>query len=345
MSAHVRRHLLVMCVSTVIALVLVEVVVLRGALGYRGLADLAIIRRDLEIGWSIAPNARTWHAALDFGLWVQSDDLGFRVPLGGQRLPSSREGVRNILVLGDSFAFGWGVPADQMFSSELERQLTTRGRPYSVRTAGVPGYSTDQEYLQWRRLSKTLRPNQVVLLFHKSDPPANIQDTAVMGRFVYAKPRFQIVDGHLQVIGVPVPDKRAQTAASTFEPVKKRLRPLATYALVQSTLHNGWRIPNRADALDLPPPLDPAAYTTTAALLEALDADVRAHGATFLVALIPTDPVMAGHLATICQTLGIAFLDLQPTFKDQADVRLVHDGHWNAKGHAIAARAVAPFVN
>lgn len=343
MSASARRHLLVTAVSTLIALAFVEGVVLRGALGLRGLADLSIIQRDLEIGWSIAPNARTWHAALDFGLWVQTDALGLRAPIDERRAASQREGGQRILVLGDSFAFGWGVPDDRMFSSELERQLAARGH-YTVRTAGVPGYSTDQEYLLWRRLATQLRPAQVVLLLHRSDPPANVQDAAVMGKFVYPKPRFQIVEGRLQLSGVPVPDKRALAPDSVFEPVKRLLRPFATYTLVQSSLRSGVSLPWRASAPSPQQAPSPEAYEMTAALLGALDADVRAHGATFFVALIPTDAAMTETLARICRTLGIPFLDLQAAFNGQKDVLLVHDRHWNAKGHGIAARAVAPFV-
>jgi len=344
MFASVRRHLLIVASSTILTLVLAEGVVLRGVLRYNGLSDLAIYERDIELGWTIVPNARGWHAALDFGLWLRSDEHGFRSPVDDGPAPPVPEGAQQILVLGDSFAFGWGVAADRMFSTELERQLSPRGRPYAVRTAAVPGYSTDQEYLQWRRLSTHVHPDRVVLLFHQSDPPGNIREWSDMGKFSYGKPRFDIANGRLALVNVPVPDKRLLAPDSALEPAKKLLRPLAMYAVLQSAMRNGIHLPAPRVAAQPVPVLDPAAYTVTAALLEALDADIRAHGATLFVALIPTEPVMTARLAEICHTLGIAFLDLQPAFANQTDVLLVHDGHWNAKGHAIAARAVAPFV-
>lgn len=337
-----RRHLLVVAASTVIALAVVEAGLLRGVLGYRGIADLAILQRDLEIGWTLMPNARSWHAALDFGVWVNTDDLGFRTTETGARHTSGRAD-REVLVLGDSFAFGWGVTGEQMVSSALARELSTRSASYAVRTAGVPGYSTDQEYLLWRRLSPVMHPDQVVLLFHQSDPPANIQLIADMSRFAYHKPRFQVVDGRLHLAGVPVPDKDVVNPLTALEPVKALLRPLALYGLLQASLRNGftWSVVAPAPAVR---PIEPAAYAMTAELLKALDGDIRAHGATLLVALIPTAPDMTQRLAGMCRTLGIAFLDLQAAFTNQSGVRLVHDGHWNARGHAVAARAIAPLV-
>src|SRR5205823_5303932 len=153
-----------------------------------------IFRYDPELGWTLQPHVHAWQSQLDFGITIDTDDLGLRAP-PGRDAGEDRPPPRRVVVLGDSFAFGWGVDGEHMFSSALERELVGRPEKYSVRTLGVPGYSTDQELLQWRRLSPRLRVDRVVLLFHESDLPGNVQDSVVMGRVRYFKPRFTLVDG------------------------------------------------------------------------------------------------------------------------------------------------------
>jgi hypothetical protein len=239
-------------------------------------------------------------------------------------------------VLGDSFAFGWGVNGGEMFSSALERELAGRPEKYAVRTLGVPGYSTDQEYLLWRRLSPQLRVDQVVVLFHESDLPGNVQESVVMGRVTYSKRRFDLVDGRLRSSTRPVPD-RQEHGPGFLDSMKRPFGPLATYALAQTAFRRLFPIPDQPDSDSRSTPL-------LDALLAALDEDIRAKGASLLVALIPTDAATARIVKTICDAHRIAFLDLEPAFRGQAGFELPYDGHWNARGHLLAARAVAPLI-
>lgn len=65
---------------------------------------------------------------------------------GFRSAPPSTEGADEVLVVGDSQAFGLGVEAGETFSARLEQALGAAGNPVHVRNLGVPTYGPD-EYL------------------------------------------------------------------------------------------------------------------------------------------------------------------------------------------------------
>jgi lysophospholipase L1-like esterase len=317
-----------------VALVAVEVLLLRGVLGLHGISDADVYAYDPELGWALRPNIEAQSSSLEFAYTISTDRMGLRRTGAADVWQSA---ARRILLVGDSFAFGWGVNGDDMLSSRLERALASTGSAAAVRTAGVPGYSTDQEYLSWKRLDAQLDPSVVIVLMGNNDPPADNASTVRMGNASYSKPRFRVGEGGaLALEGTPVPDKQLVVAPTPLEPIKARARTLAAYALAKR-----FRDARQfsAAAAAAPPPFDAAALGTTAAILAAFNRDAQAHGAALLVVLIP-GPTLSAPLAAICRDAGIAFLDLarhdELTFK--------YDGHWNALGHQTAADAMAPTV-
>ena len=104
-----RRRALALAFGTFAAVVAAEG--LSRGLGYHGLADPRVFQYDAEIGWTLIPNRREWHSALDFGVWITTDADGLRA--GARPADSPAHPMRpTVLVLGDSFAFGWGVRGD-----------------------------------------------------------------------------------------------------------------------------------------------------------------------------------------------------------------------------------------
>jgi lysophospholipase L1-like esterase len=336
----VRRFLKVavaVC-SVGVALVAVEFLLLRGVLGYHGIREADVFAHDPELGWVLRPHLEAEASNLEFAYTIRTDALGMRTAGSEPRRQST--GPR-LLVVGDSFAFGWGVSDDEMVSSRLQDELRTRGLPVSVLTAGVPGYSTDQEYLLWKRLDAQVDPAVVIVLMSSNDPPADNASAVSMGVATYSKPRFAVSnEGALAVGGTPVPDKQQVVPRTALEPVKGYARTFASYALAKR--FRDARLTSTAAAVPTIPP-DPPSLATTAAILGAFNRDVRAQGASLLVVLIPS-PALGAPLAEICRAARIAFLDLTPAFAARDDPVFPYDGHWNAGGHQVAADAIAPVV-
>jgi lysophospholipase L1-like esterase len=122
-----------------------------------------------------------------------------------------------------------------------------------------------------------------------------------------------------------------------------------------------------------PPAMDTRAWDCTRRLLAALADEVAAHGARLLIAYVPSkmevsdrdwgltrlqyeiEPrdwdlgKVARELAAAGGANGYPVLDLTPALRS-ADSALrggpyhAHGGHWNARGHAVAARSVASFL-
>ncbi|MCP4688314.1 MAG: SGNH/GDSL hydrolase family protein, partial [Desulfobacterales bacterium] len=82
-----------------------------------------------------------------------------------------REGVRRIIVLGDSFAFGHGVKDNETFPAQLHDLLNKGpGRPgFEVLNAGVNGYNTRQELIWLLHRGAPLEPDLVILTFFHND--------------------------------------------------------------------------------------------------------------------------------------------------------------------------------
>lgn len=325
-------------VGTVVAFLLAEAV-LRVGFGYHGLTPAQNIEYDRELGWTLMPARHEWQSALDYGVWVTTDADGLRTDDRGGGVSTAGPPHPTLLILGDSFAFGYGVPADAMLASAIERELANTPSPYRVRTAGVPGYSTDQELLRWRRVAASVRPTRVLLLFHASDLVDNMRDSVVMGPERYFKPRYELNGNALELTAVPVPRKQTRRSGA-FEPIKASFRAFATYALVQMSLRRTASPTTTVEAVR-PEATPLQADRIAAALLTTLDREVRSIGAELTVALVPADLQVTARVAAICRASHLPLVDLGPAFAGRRDLLLPYDGHWNARGHAVAAHAIA----
>ncbi|MEW6742554.1 MAG: GDSL-type esterase/lipase family protein [Planctomycetota bacterium] len=81
------------------------------------------------------------------------------------------EGTFRILVIGDSYTYGWGVDQDETIPEQLRDNLERRypGVVYDVLNAGVPAYDTAAEYGHLGALAPRVEPDLVVLVFQTND--------------------------------------------------------------------------------------------------------------------------------------------------------------------------------
>ncbi len=150
------------------------------------LADpvVTINEPDATLGWVKRRNESTRKKTSEFDVTFRINSLGLRDDDG--LTLKKPEGVRRVLVVGDSFVLGYTVDRSALFVDRIERALLADGRNVQVLNGGTEGYSTDQELLWLRTEGLKLEPDVVVLCFYQNDVYMNGQNQYV-GK---VKPRF-----------------------------------------------------------------------------------------------------------------------------------------------------------
>lgn len=154
---------------------------------------------DPLLGWSKIPGKIGRHITDEYSITEQINSRGMRGP--EYNLNKSDDEFR-VLVLGDSFAEGYTVEFNQLFSEIMKRKLNEHPDDrYEVINAGTGGYSTDQELLLFQNQGKLYWPDLTVLLFYYNDVWYNQSTSYWRG----AKPMFAMNGTSLTLTNVPVP--------------------------------------------------------------------------------------------------------------------------------------------
>jgi lysophospholipase L1-like esterase len=277
----------------------------------------------------------------------------------GTRVRVNREGCRGpeldgsqrprVLALGDSVVFGMGVSEDEAVSGRLEARLATRATPsWEIVNCGVPGFDTLAEARQLARLTPLIRPSITVVGLSLND-----YDRA---------PRYH-------PLGVLARSDGADASLVDRSEFLMLLRWLATWArggLWQQKIEQPAQGVADPDALRAG--LDRLVASEHAAFYAAPDrvawkrletglrqlkrAAKRAHS-ELLVAIFPeswqlgaASPDLRPQRALLaaCAAAGVRCLDLHPAFAAAGGDLFRDAQHPNARGHDVAAAAIAAAV-
>lgn len=324
--------LLTIAISTAIAL-------LAGELLVRWLAPQATMvprsRFSAAYGLEFHPN-RTMVNQLS-GKWhfkYTTNAYGHR----GPAIPvSNRYSKPNVVVLGDSFTFGYGISDGEEYPALLRRRLADT---HGVVNLGVGGWGLTQELRRYYEFGRLYEPRVVVLQFTGNDPNDNLlyKVTDVdAGRFVF------IDRDQTQVISIV-----KRFLSDSF------VQRSQLYALARDQLYYLMRMREIAASRADPgkPPLDAGSAVIQEQqfhnkLLDSFARDLSSRGIRLL--LISVDhhltefPLIREKIQQL-HAQGLAtFVDIDVLFKT-APNDLSPEGHWGPLSHRSVADALASEI-
>jgi lysophospholipase L1-like esterase len=223
-------------------------------------------------------------------------------------------GVRRILVLGDSYAWGYGVADHEIFTEVLEARLEATPQHWQVINAGVSGWGTDQEYLFLKTEGFKYSPDIVVLSLYLINDPENNSCSMQYGLY---KPLF--INTNLDLVNVPVPKPGSELPVlrADADPLELTLKIIVKMAEVCAA--RGCKL-------------------------------VVMKFGVFLWPDIPVLRVAEQHVADkVGQFPATSYLDLDGGFERHgvsASQLLTgnNDDHWNAYGHEVTAEILHEFL-
>ncbi|RJP27233.1 MAG: SGNH/GDSL hydrolase family protein [Candidatus Omnitrophota bacterium] len=118
---------------------------------------------------NIAFRMRPQYEDFVYGAPVKINEKGLR----DQTTPFEKPpGVKRILILGDSVAFGYGVPVEDTFSDQWEKKLNEAesNSRWEIINGGVPAYTTVQEVRWFETEGFSYHPDAIIVTYVMNDP-------------------------------------------------------------------------------------------------------------------------------------------------------------------------------
>ena len=342
-----RRGILInlslILISTVFGLFLSEIV-----LRLMGLNALYVSperdrfwKYDSLLGWAHEPGQEGIFETPQFRTAVRINEKGLRDR--GHSYERQNDNER-ILVLGDSFAWGYGVEEAERFSQLLEASLGVE-----VINAGVSGYSTDQELLWYRNEGIKYETDLVILVVAGNDVSDN--DRQLVST-IYYKPKFEIEEGQLVPTGYPVP----KTSPQGMFIYSLSQRSALAYFLIQRyfellTLYSKFKANSgQANSPALGTSAEKEPFELTIALIDEIRNIAESRNTKFMIVATdrwwnsPSGETYKDFINTL-QNEGFLVLDVESISGFDPEVMLIpDDGHWNQAGHKFVAEQIKALI-
>ncbi|GAB7080807.1 SGNH/GDSL hydrolase family protein [Megalodesulfovibrio paquesii] len=298
-----------------------------------------ISRLDPELGWVLRPGSSGSSKRTGDIIRYDVNSKGLRDDETTYDKPAN---ATRIVLLGDSRTFGFGVPIRKHYSMLVEGYF----KQVECINLGVDGYGIDQELLFLRKEGFRYHPDIVMALISHFGDERHLHDS----RWGMGKPMFVLEDnGTLTLTNAPVTNNSSwYVALREFDRIAScsmaytMLRDLLLHSVrsLGSTVK-----PAVAAELEVPPGFTAAQwahqtklYGTALAILQAMDAESKAHGATFV--LLTQMP----ELHALAQANGLRSLDLTAPMRNSRFPLPDGLAHFNEAGNGVLAWEIAQYL-
>ena len=295
------------------------------------------VRYDPVLGYVNIPNINVQITRPEIGGFT----MDIRTNSAGYRDNDASLNNPDLLVLGDSYCFGWGVQQNETCEAVLERDLRVKAL-----NMGVSGYGTVQQYIQIRDWCRkhNMQGKTVLVLFFSND----WIESCGGGADVY--PTFASTNPCTETVRQISPDKFSFFIKKYRENRLHGLPRSSELARRLSNIFNGLRgrsdTPKGWEHTIFPP------YQPLKEMVEAENCAVanmarlqHENGFNLVFAYIPSVSYYEGeewvdfdYLSPILKKHGIPLIDLRPALSRE-DYWLL-DRHWKASGHRKASLAI-----
>lgn len=304
-----------------------------------------------EYGTRLKPGYRGRYTNAEFSISIEINSLGLRGPEVG---PRAQTGAHRVLAVGDSFTFGQGVEHGEAWPAQVERAIAgIEVINAGWADAGPVGYLNYLRASGWR-----LDPDLVLVgVFVGNDV---VDDLASEMSFASEVERLAFQAAYLENLRLRIGLTGAvRSAIDTLIP---NLYEVAALAIVKlQYLLGGHRAHFDYILSEREPPELGRGWELSLGALRQIREEARSRGIPIGIIIIPFLDQVApttyppGHdkdrpqkrIMQFCESEAIACLDLLPTLRasrDRAALYHIKDGHWTREGNAIAAAAVAYWI-
>lgn len=298
---------------------------------------------DEFVGWRGKPSFEARFRKVDFDVTIVTNEEGFRQKESKVK-PNPDSG--DIIFLGDSFTWGWGVKQGKVFTDVLQDEL---GPQFNVRNYGVNAYGTVQQRILFEKDLGRIKPASVGIMIFQNDYYDNIDRND-------GNPYYIAKGDEIGLANYPV----SKPIGGTWRKMRSK-----SYALTFIAYHfNYFKILKRAKKLESK--RSDSGYIALGEVekkvmernLVLINAHTKKLGARLFVTYIPMvvelySDVESPYLKStreICNKLSVPFLNLVPYFKSGVTNEagepyyFLHDEHWTEEGHRLAAYGIRDFI-
>ena len=330
-------NILVLCISCVVALVLVEVG-LRIFSPDKG-GELIVItfskdfaKKDNVLGFKGIPFAQGTSYNCETNVAYKHNSRGWR---DTEHAVEKKPGIYRVLMLGDSFVWGVGVGQEDVLTYVLE----DIGDNLEVLNVSFPRWATVNEYQYFETEGIHYKPDMLVVVFFVGND--------LIGNGAYEKAGYKGWE--------PPTSEKKEYVFLSYKYIQDHSRIYRRWKRKRRDLKMKWGLKPIFTEYDE----DSEEWKATTKWIDKFKALANKEGVELLFVLAPEKEqffISKGRykpqkmLIDYMEKKNIAYLDLLPVFEERCGKTgqnkgyFRYDGHWNELGHRIAAEEIYEFI-